>query len=88
MFEFFLFEIAPNFVQVHKSKPMKDKFLRITQGNVQLVTYNGNVVRTYWTLGNCSRADWYKVEEESVLLQLSNGKLVQVNKNGGVIRTI
>jgi hypothetical protein len=67
---------------------MKDQFLRIKNGNVQLVTYNGNVVRTYWTKGNCTRADWYKIEEESVQLQLSNGKLIQVNKNGGMIRTL
>jgi hypothetical protein len=67
---------------------MKDKFLRIKNGNVQLVTYNKNVVRTYWTKGNCIRADWYQLEEESVQLQLSNGKLVQVNKNGSVIRTM
>jgi hypothetical protein len=67
---------------------MKDKFLRITQGNVQLVTYNGNVIRTYWPKGNCLIALWYKIEEQSVQLQLSNGKLVQVNKNGSIIRTL
>jgi hypothetical protein len=67
---------------------MKDRFLRIKNGNVQLVTYNGNVVRTYWTKGKCTRVDWYKVEEESVQLQLADGKIVQVNKNGSVIRTM
>ena len=88
MIDFFIHGNTPNFVQVNQYNKMKDKFLRITMGNVQLVTYNGNVIRTYWTKGNCTRADWYKIEEESVQLQLSNGKLVQVNKNGGVIRTI
>jgi hypothetical protein len=67
---------------------MNERFLRIKNGNVHLVTTNGNVIRTYWTKGNCIRADWYKFTEESVQLQLSTGMIVLVNKNGGIIRTM
>ena len=67
---------------------MNEGFLRIKDGNVQLVTTNSNVIRTYWTKGNCIRVDWYKREGQSVQIHLSTGKLVLVNKNGSIIRTI
>jgi hypothetical protein len=67
---------------------MKNRFLKIEKGNVKLVTDQRNTVRTYWNKGNCTRVDWYSEEEESVQLQLSSGKVVVVNKNGGVIRTM
>jgi len=67
---------------------MNDRFLKILNGNVLLVTTNGNVIRTYWTKGNCIRVDWYKQEEESIQVHLSTGKIVLVNKNGSIIRTM
>ena len=67
---------------------MNEGFLRIKDGNVQMVTTNSNVIRTYWTKGNCIRGDWYKRDEESVQIQLSTGKIVLVNKNGSIIRTL
>lgn len=67
---------------------MDERFLKISNGNVQLVTTNSNVIRTYWTKGNCFRVDWYKREEESVQIHLSIGKIVLVNKNGSIIRTM
>jgi len=65
-----------------------EKFLKIVNGNVVLVNEQRNQIRTYWNKGGCIRVDWYKEEEESVQIQLSNGKLVLVNKNGSVIRTV
>jgi len=65
-----------------------EKFLKLLNGNVELVNIQRNHVRTYWNKGDCIRVDWYKKEEESVQLQLSTGKVVIVNKNGNVVRTI
>lgn len=65
-----------------------EKFLKIDSGNVVLVNIYGNKIRTYYTKKDALRADWYSQKDESVLIQLSTGKSVIVNKNGGVVRTI
>ena len=65
-----------------------EKFLKVVSGNVVLVTDQGNKVRTYYTKGDATRVDWYSEKEESVIIQLSSGKSVIINKNGGIVRTI
>jgi len=65
-----------------------ERFLKVVNGNVVLVNIQGNLVRTYYKKGDASRVDWYSEKEESVLIQLSSGKSIILNKNGGVVRTI
>ena len=66
----------------------QDKFLKIDNGKVVLVSYYGNQIRTYYTKGDAVRVDWYNEKEESVQIQLANGKIVIVNKNGGIVKTV
>jgi hypothetical protein len=82
--DFFIPHGLLNFVK----KNDMERFLKIVTGNVKCVNREGNLVRSYWTKGGCIRVDWYSEKEETVQLQLSNGKLVIVNKNGSVIKTI
>ena len=65
-----------------------EKFLKVVNGNVVLMTIHGNKVRTYYTKGNATRADFFSAKDESVIIQLSTGKSVIINKNGGIVRTI
>ncbi len=65
-----------------------ERFLKIVDGKVVLVNIYGNKVRTYYTKGDAVRADWYSEKDESCQVQLKNGKIILINKNGGVIRTI
>ena len=65
-----------------------DKFLKIVGGNVVLVNIYGNKIRTYYTKGDGVRVDWYSEKDESVQIQLKSGKVIIINKNGGVVRTI
>ena len=65
-----------------------EKFLKVVGGNVVLMTIQGNKVRTYYSKGDATRVDWYSEKDESIIIQLSTGKSVIVNKNGGVVRTI
>ena len=64
------------------------RFLKVVNGNVVLVTDQGNKVRTYYSKGDATRVDWFSEKEETVIVQLSSGKSVIINKNGGVVRTI
>ena len=64
------------------------RFLKVVNGNVVLATDQGNKVRTYYSKGDATRVDWYQEKEETVLVQLSSGKSVIINKNGGIVRTI
>ena len=65
-----------------------ESFLKIVDGKAVLVNIYGNKVRTYYTKGDAVRVDWYNQKDETVLVQLSSGKSVIMNKNGGVVRTI
>jgi hypothetical protein len=65
-----------------------ERFLKVVSGNVLLVNIQGNLVRTYYNKGDVTRVDWYLEKEESVIIQLSSGKSVIINKNASVIRTI
>lgn len=64
-----------------------EKFLKIEDGKVVLVNIYGNRIRTYYK-GDVVRVDWYSEKDESVQIQLKSGKIVIINKNGGVVRTI
>lgn len=64
-----------------------DKFLKVVDGKAVLVNIYGNKIRTYYTK-DVIRVDWYDQKAETVQVQLSTGKIVIVNKNGGVVRTI
>jgi hypothetical protein len=39
-----------------------ERFLKVVNGNVQLVNIQGNLVRTYYKKGDATRADWYSKE--------------------------
>ena len=65
-----------------------ERFLKVVNGNVLLVNIQGNLVRTYYKKGDATRVDWFSEKEETVLVQLSTGKSVIINKNGSVVRTI
>ena len=65
-----------------------ERILKIVDGKAVLVNIYGNKVRTYYTKGDAIRVDWYNQKDETVLVQLSSGKSLIMNKNGGVVRTI
>ena len=65
-----------------------ERFLKIVDGKAVLVNVYGNKIRTYYTKGDAIRVDWYNQKEESVQVQLSSGKILLINKNAGIIRTI
>ena len=65
-----------------------ERFLKVVNGNVLLVNIQGNLVRTYYKKGDATRVDWFSEKEETALVQLSTGKSVIINKNGGIVRTI
>ena len=64
-----------------------EKFLKVIDGKAVLVNIYGNKIRTYYSK-NVIRVDWYSEKEESVLIQLSSGKSIIVNRNGNLVRTI
>ena len=65
-----------------------ERFLKIVDGTAVLVNIYGNKVRTYYTKGDAIRVDWYNQKDETVLVQLSSGKSLIMNKNGGIVRTL
>lgn len=66
-----------------------DKIIKIEKGNVSVYNVQTmNKVRTVYTGGDAQRADWYDMTNESVSVQLSNGKTKIFNRMGNLIRTI
>ena len=65
-----------------------ERFLKIVDGKAVLVNVYGNKIRTYYSKGDAIRVDWFDQKQESVQVQLSNGKILILNKNGGIVRTI
>ena len=65
-----------------------ERFLKIVDGKAVLVNIYGNKIRTYYAKNDAVRVDWYNQKDESVQVQLSTGKILLINKNGGIIRTI
>lgn len=64
------------------------KYLKVNKGNVELYNINSQKIRTYYTKGDAVRADWEDEVKESVQVQLKNGKIVLINVNCQVYRTI
>ena len=62
--------------------------LKIVNGKAVLVNVYGNKIRTYYNKGDAIFVDWYREKEESIQVQLSGGKILLKNKNGGIVRTI
>ena len=66
-----------------------DKIIKIEKGNVVVYNINTmNKVRTVYTGGDAQRADWFDVTNESVSVQLQNGKTKIFNRLGNLVRTI
>lgn len=68
---------------------MPNKILKIVKGNVEV--YNSqtmNKVRTVYTGGDATIAQWYDELNESVQVQLQNGKVKIINRQGNLVRTI
>jgi len=65
-----------------------EKFLKVVGGKVVLMNIYGNKIRTYYSKTDALRADWFSEKDETVIIQLSSGKSVIINKNASVVRTI
>ena len=67
---------------------MKKNFLRLKNGNVELINYQGQRVITYYSKGDAVRVDWYEEDKESVEVLLKDGKIIIINKSCQRIKTI
>ena len=65
-----------------------ERFLKIVDGKAVLVNIQGNLVRTYYNKGDATRVDFYDAKAETVIVQLSSGKSLIINKNCGIVRTL
>lgn len=64
------------------------KYLKVNKGNVELFNINGQKVKSYYTKGDAVHACWEDEIKESVQVQLKNGKIVLVNCNCQIYKTI
>lgn len=62
--------------------------LKLMNGNVYQYNLSGQKINTYYTKGDCILCQWFNEKEESVLLQLKNGKNLIINKSCQVIKII
>lgn len=62
--------------------------LKIIKGNVEVWNVNQNKVRTVYTGGDAVIANWYDISNESVQVQLHNGKVKIINRFGNLVKTI
>jgi len=60
--------------------------LRLKNGNVELINPGNQVIRHYYSKGNCIRVDWFEEKDESILLQLSDGKILIMNRGCQVVK--
>lgn len=65
----------------------KKNFLRIKKGNVELINYQGQRIKTYYSKGDAQRADWYD-DKESLEVILEDGKIIIINRSCQRIKTI
>ena len=63
-------------------------FLKVVKGKVEMYNLSGCKIRTYYNKTDAVRADFYDEKVESVLVHLSNGKLLIINRSGAIIKTI
>ena len=66
----------------------KKNFLRIKNGNVELINNQGQRIKTYYSIGDAKRVDWYDEEKESVEVLLNDGKIIIINRSCQRIKTI
>ena len=66
----------------------KKNFLRIKNGNVELINNQGQRIKTYYSKGDAKRVDWYDEEKESVEVLLEGGKIIIINRSCQRIKTI
>ena len=62
--------------------------LKLINGNVEVWNINQNKVRTVYTGGDAVFANWYDISNESVQVQLHNGKVKIINRFGNLVKTI
>lgn len=66
----------------------KKNFLRIKNGNVELINNQGQRIKTYYSKGDAKRVDWYDEDKESVEVLLEDGKIIIINRSCQRIKTI
>jgi hypothetical protein len=62
--------------------------LKVAKGKVELYNMSAQRVKTYYAKGDAVRADWFEEDKESVLVHLSSGKVVIINRSCQVVKTI
>ncbi len=67
---------------------MTKDILRIKNGIVELMNISGQRIRTYYNKGDAERVDWYEEDKKSVQVQLKSGKVLIINGNCQVVKTI
>ena len=67
---------------------MTKNILRIKNGNAELMNNSGQRIRIFYNNGDAERVDWYEEDKESVQVQLKSGKVLIINRNCQVVRTI
>jgi len=66
----------------------KKNFLRIKNGNVELINNQGQRIKTYYSKGDAQRVDWYEEDKESIEVLLGVGKIIIINSSCQRIKTI
>ncbi len=64
------------------------KYLKVVNGRVELYNSGAQRILTYYSKGDAVRADWENESEGSVQVQLSNGKMLIINRGCQVIKII
>ena len=67
---------------------MTKDILRIKNGRAELMSITSQRIRTYYNKGDAERVDWYDEDKKSVQVQLKSGKVLIINGNCQVIKTI
>jgi hypothetical protein len=67
---------------------MTKNILRIKNGNAELMNSSAQRIRTFYNKGDAERVDWYEEDKESVQVQLKSGKVLIINRNCQVVKTI
>ena len=66
----------------------KKNFLRIKNGNVELINNQGQRIKTYYSKGDARRVDWFDEDKESVEVLLKDGTILIINRSCQTVRTI
>jgi len=66
-------------------------YLKVVNGNVEEYNSGAQKVKVYYTKGSrgpAMRADWVNESEGSIQVQLSNGKLLIINRGCQIVKII